>query len=446
MFGFFEQKANEIWSVVAPEKSDGEKLFSAVQEGRITDVRYWVQERSIDPNLKNESGNTLLHVAAYHGREDIVHFLVDMGADVRALGGRLNSCLHYAAMEGHQNLVQFFIDKGLSPSAKNQNGKSPYDVAKGFTVKQKLMHLIFQEEADNGTAPVILGASRDKAKDEERLRNLPPPPTLNAVAQPVAHSQGEPQTVNTGNELHPPLQSANQVQQPMPAAPVAAVPPAPIPAALPAAPPAAPPVGQHQDPNYRPSAQVRRAIKENDGFVTTVGNPELAAKYGNKVNYAAPTPQAENVPERKAISPPSYVQRSNTPFSQRGRYVNYDPVSNKASQYNRASAVQQPIRPQTFGQRAGNVNVFNPVQPQHRSPAGQVSAPTPAPTPAATQTAMSGGVSSQAGASPVTTSRFGAPKLNRGGPIAQPLSPARNLARNPPSTSPYGNDAAGNNR
>mmetsp|Transcript_13671 Transcript_13671/g.15885 ORF Transcript_13671/g.15885 Transcript_13671/m.15885 type:complete len:162 (+) Transcript_13671:205-690(+) len=138
MFGFFEQKANELWSVMAPELSDGEKCFAAVEAGRINDVRHWIQERSIDPNLKNEAGNTLLHVAAYNGREDIARYLIDMGADVRALGARLNSCLHYAAMEGHQNLVQFLIDKGLSPSAKKPEWTKSLRCCKRFHNEAKV--------------------------------------------------------------------------------------------------------------------------------------------------------------------------------------------------------------------------------------------------------------------------------------------------------------------
>lgn len=62
MFGFFENKANELWSVMAPEKSDGEKCFAAVEAGRLNDVKMWLNERAISPNLKNEAGNTLIHV------------------------------------------------------------------------------------------------------------------------------------------------------------------------------------------------------------------------------------------------------------------------------------------------------------------------------------------------------------------------------------------------
>jgi hypothetical protein len=90
---------------------------------------------------------------------------------------------------------------------------------------------------------------------------------------------------------------------------------------------APPPTAGAQDPNYRPPAFTGHAIKE-DGFVTSVGNPELSAKFNNTSTYrpvVADTPPTPPPGGSAAPVPPTFVPPSvtNSPFA-RGRYVNYD--------------------------------------------------------------------------------------------------------------------------
>ena len=175
MFGFFENAATEVWNIIAPEKTEGEKFFAAVEAGRVDDVRQYVQMRGMNPSLLNAAGNAPIHVASYHGHEAIVDMLLAAGADLNTLGARHNNVLHYAAMRGHLSLVKRYIAAGISPIAKNAHGKSAYDVSESLPVRQYLMPLMFKEEHRTGTAPVIAGASRDMAADRARLANLPPP-------------------------------------------------------------------------------------------------------------------------------------------------------------------------------------------------------------------------------------------------------------------------------
>uniref|UniRef100_A0A7S3PPT5 Uncharacterized protein n=1 Tax=Aplanochytrium stocchinoi TaxID=215587 RepID=A0A7S3PPT5_9STRA len=317
------------------------------------------------------------------------------------------------------------------------------------------MQLIFQEEARNGTAPVILGASRDNTKDQERLRNLPPPPKLNQPIPPMQNNRIGAQAAPTMptqprltqlpmGQTQPPSTkgvaiTSNPVAQPSvlhipngnQGDPTTGVP-------LSTQPPyteTGPPVGQRQDPNYRPSASIRRTIKENDGFVTTVGNPELAAKYGNKSNYRSGPSAVETASSTPPTStPPSFTGRTSSPFAQRGRYVTYDAVNNKAGQFTRPTAMspgQPPVRPQGVatqfsGQTNKGVKVFNPAQhqqqqqrPQQRQQFQQHNIP---PVPSTTGTIAN----NSSPASPVTspTSRFGAT-------VARPVSPAKNAMSRP---------------
>lgn len=111
MFGYFEQKVGEVWNVLAPLKTDEELFFTYVEQGQMGEVERCLMEKHLSPNLVNQAGNSLLHVACYHGREGIAKRLIDAGANPSTIGSRGNTCIHYAAQSGNQRLVDMMIGK-----------------------------------------------------------------------------------------------------------------------------------------------------------------------------------------------------------------------------------------------------------------------------------------------------------------------------------------------
>jgi len=319
MFGYFENKVNELYKTIAPEESPEEKFLSAIASGNVAEVAAQIESGRYDVNMRNQRGNAPLHVAAFNGQQQMVNYLLEKGADPMAIGQRNNTCLHFAAVKGNLDLVKQFIQLGVSPLARNENGKSAYDVAEGFGIKQFLMPLMFKEEQRTGTAPTIVGATTDRSKELERLANLPPPPKVGQV----------------GMSMAPPSHPQQQQQQQQQQGPGGGTTPG---SGLQAAPGAQQAPPSFSDPNARVAERVRpaREIKP-DGFVTTVNNPELAAKYGNTSNYRAPavtSPQGAGGP----LPPPTYnpgLAKQN-PFA-KARYVQYDAFNNTA-----AAPVQYP--------------------------------------------------------------------------------------------------------
>lgn len=59
-------------------------LFRAVESGSFDEVVVCVEERRLDPNLRNDVGNTALHIAASKGLEKICCYLIEHGADLVA--------------------------------------------------------------------------------------------------------------------------------------------------------------------------------------------------------------------------------------------------------------------------------------------------------------------------------------------------------------------------
>ena len=58
-------------------------------------------------------GWTLLHMASQHGHFDIVHLLIDHGADVNTKMGHL-AALHLASHDGYFDIVKALLERGAN--------------------------------------------------------------------------------------------------------------------------------------------------------------------------------------------------------------------------------------------------------------------------------------------------------------------------------------------
>jgi ankyrin repeat protein len=59
----------------------------AAKQGHTTVVELLLNEGDMDPNARNEGGQTPLLCAAKRGHEQVVKLLLDRGANVNAQGG-----------------------------------------------------------------------------------------------------------------------------------------------------------------------------------------------------------------------------------------------------------------------------------------------------------------------------------------------------------------------
>ena len=66
-------------------------------------------------------GFTVLHVAAEKGNLEIVQYLVEHGADVKAKNTYETTVLHYGAGSGNMKLVQWLVKQGADVKAKDKN-------------------------------------------------------------------------------------------------------------------------------------------------------------------------------------------------------------------------------------------------------------------------------------------------------------------------------------
>jgi ankyrin repeat protein len=80
-------------------------------------------------NFPNRTCWTPLHKAAYDGFADVVHLLLDHGADVNAKTmGRLTALL-FASYYNHVDVVKVLLERGANVHERNEYGRTPFQIA-----------------------------------------------------------------------------------------------------------------------------------------------------------------------------------------------------------------------------------------------------------------------------------------------------------------------------
>ncbi|EKG17234.1 hypothetical protein MPH_05524 [Macrophomina phaseolina MS6] len=98
------------------------KLFDLARAGETATLQAYL-DAGIPPNLTNHQGDTLLMLAAYHGRPDTVRALLQRGADPNSINGRGQSPLAGAVFKGHGEVVKVLVERGGSSDAGTPNAK-----------------------------------------------------------------------------------------------------------------------------------------------------------------------------------------------------------------------------------------------------------------------------------------------------------------------------------
>ncbi|XP_021585734.2 ankyrin repeat domain-containing protein 27 isoform X4 [Ictidomys tridecemlineatus] len=116
-----------------------EKLLRAVADGDLEMVRYlleWTEEdldeklariptSGLGVNVTNLDGSSPLHVAALHGRVDLIPLLLKHGANAGARNANQAVPLHLACQKGHFQVVKYLLDSNVKPNKKDISGNTP---------------------------------------------------------------------------------------------------------------------------------------------------------------------------------------------------------------------------------------------------------------------------------------------------------------------------------
>jgi ankyrin repeat protein len=104
-------------------------LHVATDKGRLQIVRKLL-EAGANVNVQDETGWRPLHSAARNENPEFVQVLLDHDAEVNAHNKILWTALHEAARLGRLRVVEVLLDRKADPHAKNDQGKTPFQLAK----------------------------------------------------------------------------------------------------------------------------------------------------------------------------------------------------------------------------------------------------------------------------------------------------------------------------
>ena len=74
--------------------------------------------------MKDPQGNSMLHLAAELGHNEIISFLMHNGLDVALQNNSGHTPLHLAVSKGHHKTVELLPKKGADPTIEDNSGVS----------------------------------------------------------------------------------------------------------------------------------------------------------------------------------------------------------------------------------------------------------------------------------------------------------------------------------
>jgi RNA polymerase sigma factor (sigma-70 family) len=114
--GASAESTDAFWACVYGDAAAVERFVTA-------DPALVHARRPAGPGVPSSSvGSTLLHIAAWHGKNEIARFLIARGADVDARGeyAEGGSPLHAAAAGGHHEMVEILVAAGANVAATDR--------------------------------------------------------------------------------------------------------------------------------------------------------------------------------------------------------------------------------------------------------------------------------------------------------------------------------------
>ena len=107
-------------------------------------------------SLRDEKGNSLLMLAAYHGHGDLVKLLLAGGADPDARNDRSQTPLAGVAFKGHLDIARVLLQGGADPMADQGGGRTPVMFAAMFG-HLEMVKLLEQAAVEKGWRKASLG-------------------------------------------------------------------------------------------------------------------------------------------------------------------------------------------------------------------------------------------------------------------------------------------------
>ncbi|EFR02422.1 ankyrin repeat protein [Nannizzia gypsea CBS 118893] len=155
-------------------------LFQAIADDDIDVVREWLSMEEADPNRRDHTGRTALHLATMISTPEVVQCLVEHGARLvaRLADGRM--ALHLAASRGSVDIIRILLHKSEENEALEEEKKDQQRAAKKNTKAEANdiemtdpdnMVIVNEdpENSDDDKMSVITGSFVDVKKEDDKM-------------------------------------------------------------------------------------------------------------------------------------------------------------------------------------------------------------------------------------------------------------------------------------
>ncbi|PSN53756.1 Palmitoyltransferase Hip14 [Blattella germanica] len=149
-------------------------IVKATQYGSLARCKELI-EAGYDVNRPDSETVTLLHWAAINNRREIIHYYLNKGAEVDAVGGELLATpLHWATRQGHLGSVTLLMQHGADPSLRDGEGCSCIHLAAQFGHTAIVAYFVAKGvnknmQDRNGMTPLMWSAYKVTSLDPTRL-------------------------------------------------------------------------------------------------------------------------------------------------------------------------------------------------------------------------------------------------------------------------------------
>jgi uncharacterized protein len=106
-----------------------------------------VIEKGVPPNLRNDKGDSLVMLAAYHGHDDAVRTLLEQGADPNLRNNNGQTPIAGAAFKGFKSIIEILLDHRADVEGASPDGRTALMVAAMFN-RTEIVDLLISRGAN----------------------------------------------------------------------------------------------------------------------------------------------------------------------------------------------------------------------------------------------------------------------------------------------------------
>lgn len=107
----------------------------------LNELREAAQQNSYDFNVQGSHGETVMHIAAANGYDQVVEYLLDHGAKISVVDHDAWQPIHAAACWGHDKIIEILVNHGADLDALTKDGETPFDLTEDEDLQGMIIEL-----------------------------------------------------------------------------------------------------------------------------------------------------------------------------------------------------------------------------------------------------------------------------------------------------------------